>query len=91
MRHTARLEARAMMADPTEVNCYEQGTWPSTGTQTARRSHFSSNKDAVQGLQSKQFMKPLLKELIEQTLASIVGLDYRIRRMGLCRQKCKII
>ena len=35
--------------------------------QTARHSHFSSNKDAVQACQIKAFMRPLLKELIEQT------------------------
>ena len=33
--------------------------------------------------------QPFLK--IEQTLASIVGLAYRIQRTSLCRQKCKII
>src|SRR5438105_4227321 len=78
------------MVDPTEVELL-RAREPSTGMQTPRRSHFSSNRNAVQSLQSKQFMRPLLQELIEQTLASIRGLASRTQRMGLCRQKRKII
>ena len=91
MRHTARLAARAMMADPTEVELLRARDMALYGHADGPTFAFLVEQGRRSGLQIKQFMRPLLKELIEQTLVSIVGLAYRIRRMGLCRQKCKII
>ena len=79
------------MATPTEVELLRARDMALYGNADSPTFAFLVEQGRRAGLTELAIYEVIMKELIEQTLASIVSLAYRTWRMGLCRQKRKII